>query len=93
MTTELEKQLLKMKAMGVTIATTSNDPDSPMGVLAAEAKRLGVSHEAEVLHFAPWGSPVTSCGRPVPRDLSAITDRRAATTCTDCRSRFREDQR
>lgn len=49
--------------------------------------------EAEVLHFAPWGSPVTSCGKPVPRDLATVTDRRAATTCEDCRSRFREDQR
>lgn len=46
----------------------------------------------EVLHFAPWGSPLTSCGKPVPRNLDTITDRRSETTCEDCRSRFQEER-
>lgn len=89
MSTELEKHLLRMKAMGVTISTTSKDPNSPMGILAAEAKRLGMSHDAEVLHFAPWGSALTSCGLPAPK-RDDLTDRRKATTCEDCVSRFPE---
>lgn len=90
---DLEKHLLKMKAMGVTITSTTSSADSPIGVLQAAADRLGMGGEYQPLHFAPWGSPVTSCGKPVPRDLSRVTDRRAATTCEDCLSRFVEPER
>lgn len=88
---DLEKHLLKMKAMGVTITTSTKDPTTVTGLIGSTADALGMGEEEPVLHFAPWGSPITSCGKPVPRNLDTITDRRAETTCGDCRSRFKGD--
>lgn len=91
MSDELKKHLLKMKAMGVTITTSTKDPNTVSGLIGSTADRLGMGAEHEVLHFAPWGSPLTSCGLPAPRRQD-ITDRRAATTCEDCRSRFKNTE-
>lgn len=89
MSKELDKHLLKMKAMGVTITSSTQNPDSPIGLLQAAADRLGMGGESQPTHFAPWGSPLTSCGLPAPKRQDT-TDRRAATTCEDCRSRFKQ---
>jgi len=40
------------------------------------------------LHFAPWGSVITSCGAAVYRGMTNVTDRRDDTTCPRCCAHF-----
>lgn len=41
-----------------------------------------------VIHFAPWGTPVTACGRAVTKYPLTATVDRANTTCPGCRENF-----
>jgi hypothetical protein len=65
----LERQLLKMKAMGITITTTAKDPDSVAGILGAAADRLGMGQHVPDLSPAELAK-VTVFGLHQPEDAS-----------------------